>query len=234
MGVFSIPDNARQEIKFACYLHDLDKIYTWLRSLEVTVRESYPDRHVNNIYLDTYDYSAYTSNLSGESKRTKVRYRWYGESDLIDKGQLEVKTRRNYYGWKYVYKVSNNPYEHNSTLREVFDNIRNELDLNGRQWIDDNPLPVMMNRYRRSYFETSDNKVRITIDRFQKVFDQRLSIYPNFEKRALLPDTIVIEIKFDREYRELVSDIVKTMPVRVSRHSKYMNAVNAISWNTWV
>jgi hypothetical protein len=234
MSVFSIPSNARQEIKFVCYLHDLDKISTWLKSLEITTRKSYSDRYVNNIYLDTYDYSAYASNLSGESRRIKVRYRWYGQDNLIDKGRLEVKTKRNYYGWKYGYDVDSNPYVSGLTLKKFLNNIRDSIDLNGRQWIDDNPLPVILNRYKRSYYETSDEKIRITIDRSQQVFDQRFLIYPNFTKKALLPDTVVIEVKFDRKDRALASRIVRGIPVRVSRHSKYMNAVNTVAWNTWV
>jgi hypothetical protein len=38
-----------------------------------------------------------------------------------------------------------------------------------------------------------------------------------------------VECKFDRDQRELASRILVGLPIRVSRHSKYMNAVNAIA-----
>ena len=76
-----------------------------------------------------------------------------------------------------------------------------------------------------------DEKVRITIDKSQQVYDQRRSMTPNFKMVSLLPSTVVIEFKFDRSNLSVASDLIQSFPVRVSRHSKYVNAVDTIAWN---
>ena len=67
------------------------------------------------------------------------------------------------------------------------------------------------------------------MDTDQAVWDQRYKSIPNYEQQSRLPDTLVVEVKFARGQRDLASDIIQTMPIRVSRHSKFMNGVRAVS-----
>jgi hypothetical protein len=87
----------------------------------------------------------------------------------------------------------------------------------------------MLNRYVREYFQTANGRIRATIDRQQQVFDQRVSSVPNFERPAITQDTLVVEFKFARADRQLAVALLANMPLRVGRHSKYMNAVRAIA-----
>jgi len=108
-------------------------------------------------------------------------------------------------------------------------NIRNQISNEGRFWIDSNPFPILLNRYSRMYFVSGDEKIRITIDTNQAVYDQRFRSKPNFISKANLPDILIVEIKFARRDREYASQSIQGIPLRVSRHSKYMTGVSAIS-----
>ena len=105
--MYEVPRNARLEIKFAAYRVQLDRILTWIRSHDAAFFSPFPDRRVNNVYFDTHEATAYVQNLAGSSTRVKVRYRWYGDSLVPAPGSLEIKHKRNYFGWKTRYKAEN-------------------------------------------------------------------------------------------------------------------------------
>ena len=224
-----MPVAARYEIKFVAYIDKIHEILTWINVHPAALIEPYPDRIVNNVYFDTFDYTAYSENLSGASSRTKVRYRWYGDSSLPDKGVLEIKRKRNFFGWKTYSKVNFAPCDGADSWKSIRNNILDQIDLTGKLWLQSNPFPIMINRYKRKYFVTVDGKIRVTVDTDQQVWDQRFKPYPNIKHRANLPDTFVMEVKFDRKDRVYASEFLQGIPLRVGRHSKYMNAVRACS-----
>lgn len=226
----NIPENARLEIKFVSSKTNLNTIKTWITLHPANFISPFPNRQVNNIYFDSYDYAAYEENLSGASGRAKVRYRWYGNSIAPSAGALEVKRKRNYFGWKNSYKVQPPVLSHNNASWHIIrSDIRKQLPNDGKLWFDSYPFPVLINRYYRRYFVTSDQKIRATLDSDQKVFDQRYSSTLNHSKESKSPQTIILEIKFARQNRDLAIQIVKDLPIRISRHSKYMVGVNAIT-----
>ena len=224
-----VPENARLEIKFTANELEVDVLKRWLKLHSAGFYSPFPDRWVNNVYFDTFECFAYTENLSGSSARTKVRYRWYGEEALPQSGTLEVKCKRNYFGWKLRFRAHTAPAAGNSSWREIRNNLIGQLKPEAKIWLESNPQPVMMNRYHRQYFVTRDDKIRATIDAQQQVFDQRYKPRPNLKNAANLPRTMVLELKFDRSDRDLASKIVQGLPLRISRNSKYMIAVQAIN-----
>jgi VTC domain len=219
----------RHEVKFAAYIIDYDAIRHWLNMQPVGFCSAYPDRRVNNIYFDTWDYRAYAENLAGVSERTKLRYRWYGDSVGPAKGTLEVKQKRNHFGVKHRFVLPHAPYKPGDDWKAIRAAIRDAITPSGHLWFDQNPFPVMLNRYTREYFQTADGKIRATIDTEQQVYDQRLGREPNFDRRVIMQDTLVVEFKFAREDRQLAVELLAKMPLRVGRHSKYMNAVRALA-----
>ena len=58
----------RHEVKFAAYVIDYADLRHWLHMHPAGFRPAYPDRRVNNIYFDTWDYRAYAENLAGVSR----------------------------------------------------------------------------------------------------------------------------------------------------------------------
>ena len=75
----------RQEIKYKVFFMDLAKLYDWLYNYSF-FQESYSPRVVNSLYFDTPNYDFASSNMSGESKRIKLRARWYAalEENFLD------------------------------------------------------------------------------------------------------------------------------------------------------
>ena len=223
-----VPETARQEIKFVANLRDYELIMHWIKLHGMGFSDAYPERIVNNVYFDTYELMAYDENLAGISQRTKVRYRWYGDSDMPDRGRLEIKRKRNQYGWKLNFDVAEPPCKEGDSLDSVKRSILAQTGPEASVWLQQFHFPVMINRYRREYFLSACGRIRITLDFDQEVWDQRYSPTPSHKRPANLPETFVFECKFDRYERELASRVLLGLPIRVSRHSKYMNAVSSI------
>jgi hypothetical protein len=219
----------RHEIKFAAYATEYRTLQNWLRMHPAAFMTTYPDRQVNNIYFDTWDYRAYAENLAGVSERSKLRYRWYGDSAGPAPGTLEVKKKRNHFGWKQRYKIDNAIWEPGLRWKDVRSRLNASLPQDGQLWLAQNPMQVMLNRYQREYLCTADGLIRATIDWRQKVFDQRSGSRPNLSKSCIMQNTLVVEFKFAREDRQLAVNLLGNIPVRIGRHSKYMNAVRSIA-----
>ncbi|MDH3213663.1 MAG: VTC domain-containing protein [Myxococcales bacterium] len=222
-----VPEGARHEVKFTAAPVRYRVLAQWLRLHSAGFTSPYPPRRVNNVYFDDYRLVAYHENLVGESARSKVRLRWYGETLHPDSGVLEVKRKRNLMGWKLSYATGAIDLEADS-WRVIRGKLRAGLSPEARLWLDANPQAVLINRYEREYFVSRDGKVRVTLDARQRVFDQRFGERPNVTRPANLPDTVVVEFKFDRGDFSLGSRAIQGMPVRASRNSKYVIGVQSL------
>lgn len=227
--ICNIPESTRIEVKFIASPVHYHSLLAWLRLHQAGFITSYPGRLVNNIYFDTCDLSAFAENLSGISSRTKVRYRWYGNSIFPDAGALEVKKKRNTHGWKLLFKIKKPPYKTGANWQTIRQLLMEQLPAEERRWMNTNPVPVIINRYYRKYLISRDQKIRVTVDTKQSVWEQRFKSYPNFIHRANIPDIVVVEFKFDKRHFDTASRIIQGIPVRQSRHSKYVTGVRAIS-----
>ena len=223
-----VPETARQEIKFVANRSDYGIILQWVNLHPLGFREAYPKRTVNNVYFDTNELLAYAENLAGISQRNKVRYRWYGEHDGPAKGRLEIKQKRNQYGWKQNFDAKEAPWSAGRSWHDVKQSLLSQCGPSAKVWLNQFSIPIMINRYERYYYESACGRIRVTLDFEQQVWDQRYSPCPDYSRKANLPETFVFECKFDRYERELASRVLLGLPIRVSRHSKYMNAVSAI------
>lgn len=223
-------ENGRYEIKFVTGLANYFNILDWLKLHRGCFYSPFPDRHINNIYFDKFNYFAYAENLSGTSQRNKVRYRWYGDNEFPTAGQLEVKRRRNYFGWKESFDVYDHPdYSKVKNSMELFTrHLHTQLGAKGRFWLENNPHPAILNRYKRKYFVSNDSEIRVTVDKDLRVFDQRYGGEINISNRANIAETVIIEFKCSRENGQKLSRYIQEIPIRVSRNSKYVNAMRAI------
>jgi hypothetical protein len=113
--------------------------------------------------------------------------------------------------------------------REMQTDLIEQLPMEARQWLTTNPVPVLINRYQRKYFSTRNEKVRITLDSDLRIYDQTRNPYPNYSFQANIPKTFVLEVKFPRGLRNKASQIIRDIPIRVSRHSKYIVGFNSIN-----
>ncbi len=222
-----IPSDLRYETKFVASPIELPILERWIRSHRAGFRTAYPPRWVNSVYFDDWNLSAFAENLSGIRDRTKVRFRWYGDPAAYVAGNLELKCKRDRAGWKLSYPVDSLPLI-GTDWHEVLSRLRAKLPPEARIALDDHPQPVLINRYLRNYYVSRDDRVRLTIDRRQKVYDQRKSSRPQLHRAANLPDALIMEIKSSIDDRALIERAIQGSPVRVSRHSKYMVGVQTI------
>lgn len=223
----TVPDSARYELKFVAppLLHR--RIEKAVRLHKAAFYSPYPDRVVNNVYFDNHDFFAYEENLVGTSKRTKVRVRWYGDTFSPERCTLELKRRRNMLGWKNNHRLGATDFV-TQRWREIRAGLRRELPHEARVWFDANPRPVLINRYRRQYFESRDRKIRVTLDRDQEVYAQIFNTLPNRTRKTNLPATLVVECKFAVQDRRRGIAAIQGLPLRVGRNSKYVIGVQSL------
>jgi hypothetical protein len=222
-----VPPRARHEVKFVSLPVRYRDIAHWIRVHSAAFYSPYPPRRVNNVYFDDHRLVAYHENLVGDSVRSKVRVRWYGETVHPESGVLEVKRKRNLMGWKLSYPTGALDFEAD-TWRSIRRKLRESLCGEARLWLDANPQAVLINRYEREYFVSRDEKIRVTLDAHQRVFDQRFGKRPNLARPANLPATVVIEFKFARGDFSLGSRAIQGLPVRASRNSTYVIGVQSL------
>lgn len=222
------PDDARYEIKFAA--HDVfgAALRHWFHTHPAGFYSPFSPRWVNSAYFDSYCYTTFHDNLIGVSRRTKVRYRWYGKHDRPQPGVLEIKCKRNHVGWKHRFPVDTPPTEFGPRWSDIRKCLRTRAGPSARRWIEAHPHPVVIIRYYRRYLLSGDRRVRATIDTHRAVYDQRYKARPNFGLPANIPRTAVVEFKFDRNDRRLAESMIQGFPLRVSRNSKYIIATRAI------
>jgi hypothetical protein len=224
---YVVPPGARLEVKFEADESRLHDMLHWLRLHRSRFSEVYPPRRVDSIYFDSPDYRAMADNFAGISARTKVRIRWYGVEREPSPGALELKRKRNGFGWKLRYDLTVPRRRHATNWKKFREAVDGQLPREARHWLAGHAVPTLMNSYLRRYYLSGDGKVRVTVDTEQMVWDQRIKPYMNLKYRANLPRRMILEFKFERRDRRTASEIVQGLPIRLSRHSKYLTGGQA-------
>ena len=227
--ILQIAKKNRYELKFITYDIYYYNLLNWVKIHDYAFKREYNTRIVNNVYFDSYYYDSYRDNIYGSSSRTKVRYRWYGEFNRPTLGSLEIKYKRNIFGWKQRYNINKFSLSSEYTWKEIYSLFHNNIPLKGKIWLEKNPIPTIINQYLRDYFISSNNKIRITVDRNLFVYDQRYSLFPNIKKKTLTQPVVIVEFKFNRENRDEAEELFGNMPIRGSRNSKYVNCIRAVT-----
>ena len=224
-----IPDKTRHEIKFVSYETNYNSIINWIKLNKYNFFREYKSRIVNNIYFDNLSYDAFKANLFGSSSRLKIRYRWYGNLTDNQNGDLEFKFKRNIFGWKKRFHVENLKINSKIEWKKIVKNITNNLNHETKILYKSNSTPMIINQYLRDYFTSIDKKFRITVDRNHYVWDQRFKKKPNLKNKIKLQPIIIVEFKFDRNMESEMNKLMRGMPIRVSRSSKYINSIRAVT-----
>ncbi len=222
----------RSEIKFVCYKQNYFLLKNWIKLHKFNFFKEYDDRNVNNIYFDSFNYKAFNDNLVGLPSRLKVRYRWYGDllsENKKNEGSLEFKFKKNIYGYKKVFKIKDLTLNINSNWSDIKEKILRTLTPEYKILFNKNSQEILINQYKREYFISKNRKLRITIDRNIKIFDQRLTFKkPNFRSKNYTQDHLVIEFKFNKDDKGLLNDLDINVPIKASRNSKYINGVRSV------
>ena len=205
----------RYELKYSISHLSSGAIRNELLHHPASFTELYPDRQVNNIYLDSSIFHCFHQNVEGHPRRKKMRLRWYGQSALPNSGStLEIKQKEKELGWKDSFAVE-------ETISDKYA-LMNAISRVGVSTTD--LQPVLKNTYLRSYLISHDGLFRVTIDR-QQTFGFPFSKAAPFENK-LYPT--IVELKYDAQYTDKASTITNYLKFRQSKNSKYVNGIEEL------
>ena len=222
------PTSFRYERKFFISGIDRYEIESIIKKHPAMFIEVYPQRYVNNIYIDTNTMAFYFDNVDGLSQRLKVRIRWYGNLfGDVEKPILEFKVKKDLVGGKVSHSLKSfyldGKYSQNA-LQELFaeSGLSNDLV----EYL--KPLQFsLLNRYSRKYFESADRKFRITID-FDMKFYKLYPIYNSFNEKIMDYSNTVVELKYSDKHDDIAQSITNQFQFRVTKSSKYVMGIGGL------
>ena len=211
----------RFEIKFAYPPHFEGEVRNWLLSHSCLFSQAYPVRRVQNVYFDTFDLQAFGENLA-ESVGA-ARSGFAGTAKTVFFRPAHSRSRTSTVSWVgRTVASSKQPHFKPATVGATCAARSGPPCHTTSAWyFDEYPQTILINRYTRSYLESRDRRLRVTLDSEQEMFDQMRSQFPNVSRRTNIPDVHVLELKCDAEHKQLATRALGTCPVRGSRFSKY-------------
>jgi len=214
----------RLEIKIPYNLDNIFSIEQSLNSIK-NLNKQFPTREINSIYFDNLNNQIARDNLSGISKRCKLRIRYYG-NDKNTNCSLEIKKKLNKFGFKKIINLNDKFCK--IDLNKVFSlntNYYKEIiaDNYARNYIfNDFIHPQLLVNYSRDYFIF--NEVRITHDKNIKFKPYGID---KLVTQNLIKDHLnVLEIKFDYDNIKDVYNILEHIPIKPKRFSKYLRGLS--------
>lgn len=217
----------RFERKIPIYGYDLKVIEHFIRMHVAGFRKIYQTREVNNIYFDTASLDCGYANIEGYRKRWKIRIRWYGPFfGLISSPRLEIKIKQDHLGYKKVFTIDSFIMEEKFNAGVLYNKIEDSSIPRHLKKVIRSLHPVLINSYLRTYLLSNDGKFRITMDSDLKFGN----IHQTIGKIRLMRDenTVILEVKYDQEHDDDVEFITSRLPWRVSKNSKYINALSRL------
>lgn len=212
----------RYERKFIIQHLTIEKLINDIKIHPASFKEIFNKRIINNIYFDKYDLGFFKENIDGNSKRSKIRLRWY-ENESTIKPNLEIKTRKGILGKKFVLGLETVKLDSRKNTNNIINQIlkKNKLHSIKSKIL----LPTLYNSYSRRYFISADSNFRVTIDQDQ-IFRSPNHNFPNaFEFKS---GALIMEIKYHHSQNYLADGLTQFFPFRVSKNSKYVNGIKMI------
>ena len=221
-----IETEKRYEIKMVLNQKQLTYFYSWMNA-STTLKESFPSRCVNSIYLDDLDLTSVKDNLSGIPDRRKLRLRYYGEDEYYGLA-FEIKNKVGRLGYKNICNLSDSLIElKEMKYHEVSEFLHNRListkSSNLIKHTSNLIFPLLKVTYMREYYETVDS-IRLTVDdnikyklpmQFDKVVNPAKDFY----------DKKIVEVKFAKKQKDDVANLLRSLRLTPRRHSKYLTGL---------
>jgi VTC domain len=190
-------------------------------------RQVYPDRYINNIYLDSESLRCYWENVEGVNPRFKQRIRWYGDLHQDNAAAtLEIKRKYSAVGDKLRVPLG----EFNSAEAIHNDGVAALLKtaVSDRRFLShgDGFKCVLVNRYLRRYYASFDGLFRATLDRELQFYPAGKG--PGVSNLAEGENVAIVEIKYARDHDCLAKKVLENFPFRPTRISKYVYGVDLL------
>ena len=176
----------------------------------------YPERRINSLYFDSFNLSSIHESVEGFSRRIKKRVRWYGKLKSECSSNLEFKIKKAHLTSKRV-KENYCRINPSATAWSCFFSDQKWQELCQTRY----SFPRSIVCYKRTYYQSTNKKIRITFDEDIKIYDQYLHRAPNLNLSKLLHDKLVVEIKVSCKDHLLAKEMQKVIPFSPRRFSKY-------------
>jgi hypothetical protein len=187
--------------------------------------EIYAQRRINNIYFDDASFGNYFTSVDGVADRYKARVRWYGDSMRFAQNPVcEIKEKKGLSGKKWRFALNDFSLNQPRLGNAIFDAIMESgmpTDLSG---LLRSLKLVLLNRYRRKYYQSADKRFRLTLDWDIEFFEieSRNNLFLRTWADRLVS---VVELKYDPADDADVDTITNGFPFRLSKSSKYVTGV---------
>lgn len=185
--------------------------------------DAYGEYQIRSLYFDNYQNKILSEKISGVNHREKFRIRFYnGDSDFI---KLEKKSKINGLCSKLSTSISKAECEkilaHDITfLKESSKPLFNELYAKMKDQV---LRPKTIVDYTREAYIYAPGNVRITFDKKIRtginstdLFNPQLATIPSLDRQY-----IVLEVKFDQFFPDIIADVIQTHERRATSVSKY-------------
>jgi hypothetical protein len=217
--------NYRLERKFFITGVNIKIIENYIRLNNAHFKAIYKPRQINNIYFDTNEFDNFYFSYEGIAHRVKVRIRWYGATlGLVKKPVLELKFKDNFFVKKKLFPMVS--FELNKGFK--VETIYRALKMAKIPWLTRSNLfslrPMLLNSYKRRYYQSFDKNYRLTLDEKMKFFRitgcQNNLLYSAHDKKSL-----VLELKYSPKNDNMAEVITNSFPFRMTKSSKYVDGV---------
>jgi len=218
-------DEYRNEKKFLLYNVNKKSLFIQYRLSNLILSQPYPDRWVNNIYFDNINFDLFNISVGGQSKRNKVRIRWYGNFSKIENPVLEFKIKNGHKNIKRAVPIKDT-FVYDKNLSKFFNNLTNSPGMpKSYKYILKEFRPVLANRYFRSYHLSANKKYRVTTDTslsFVNLVNSSLnSLYWKKEE-----DITIVELKFKKTDDYIINFMTEIRSrYRMTQISKYTHGL---------
>jgi hypothetical protein len=147
-------------------------------------------------------------------------------SGMIAKPVLEFKIREGLLGNKLSFPLAPFSIDTDLTAEKLNDVFQNsDLPL----WAFEVLMhlkPALLNRYRRKYFLSFDNKFRLTMDdqlSYYSIGNNNNTFVENYRG-----EDVIVELKYDFENDTFAPAVTNHLPFRLTKSSKYVNGVELL------
>jgi hypothetical protein len=195
----------------------------------LSFREAYPYRMINSIYFDTFSLSGFEESVSGNQIRQKHRMRWYETASEISPVTYEIKHKNSHLSWKHLNKTKHLINYNAQTWDEL---LIKKISIHELPFPSlTNLKPVSLVTYKRLYYVSWDERIRLTIDNHISFRNQRLLNRPNFKDFSYHTSSSIVEMKFAEEDFDLAKNLQQAVDIKPQRFSKYCESVSASNFS---
>jgi hypothetical protein len=212
----------RLEVKEVFKCEDLRLLDRAIKLSSFSFRKTFPTRRVNSVYFDTIKMDLLTQSLEGNRDRKKIRIRWYGDKKKECDATLEIKNKKGVVSWKNLYEkqIVVNPTANRWSNLFKYDSDNLYLKNTFKLY-----LPASIVSYKRDYYESRNKKIRITIDKDLRTYQQLSRLKVNFSRFKDHSSLVIMEVKTSYDEEKMLKYVLQDFPFSAKRFSKYCESL---------